>query len=151
MVQQNKKRGRHHTGWAGALATGAELSRRSYDASITLGNTPTLDLLCNSPQGCSFQVQVKSLSAPNAVAIQKRLMEADVPRNNFFFVIVLFPKENEKPARFFILTHAEVIELWKKMPRTKKNGEPYKAGWEGLNWGLVADADCENRWGKLPP
>ena len=36
-------RSRHHTAWAGAFAVAAELSRREYDAAITVGNSvPTL-------------------------------------------------------------------------------------------------------------
>ena len=70
------KRTSHYTAWAGLLALAAELSRRGYDAAITLGNTPSLDLICSSPSGTPFTVQVKSLSAANWVLIQKAMLKA---------------------------------------------------------------------------
>ncbi len=147
---ENMKRGKHHTSWAGALAVGAHLSRSSYDVTFTLGNTPNIDLLCCSPLGAAFKVQVKSLSQPNVVPIQLRLM-CESPRHDLFFVVVLVPMEAERPLEFYVLTHAEVNALWQQMPKVKANGEAYKPGWEGLYWKLVSTNDCLNQWGKLPP
>jgi hypothetical protein len=141
------KRTRHHTGWAGALYVAAELSRRGYDAALTFGNTPSLDLLCASPNGKPFKIQVKSLTTGNAVLIQKSLLDT-APQPDLFFAIVLVPAKEEAPMEFRILTHHEVTELWKSMPKVKKDGQPYKPGMDGLNWGVVKP--YKGGWEKLP-
>jgi hypothetical protein len=140
------ERSRHHTGWAGALATAAELSRRGYDAAITLGNTPSLDLICSSPSGESFTVQVKSLSAPNWVLISRHLLEQD-PRPAFFFVIVLVPKSDDRPFEFFVLTHEEAHRRYGNQRKVRGDGTP-RLGGEGLTWGDVKPH--LSRWDKLP-
>lgn len=43
------------------MAVASELSRRGYAAAITLANTPRIDILCSSPSGTPFSVQVKSM------------------------------------------------------------------------------------------
>jgi hypothetical protein len=140
-------RSRHHTGWAGALAVAAELSRRGYDAAITLGNTPALDLICASPSGKPFTVQVKSLSTWNWILIQKTLLD-EMPRDNLFFAVVLVPSDFEKPFEFHILTHAEACDSYRQQRKVKKDGTPYKPGMDGLAWGDVKPH--KNRWDKLP-
>ena len=87
-------RKRQYTAWAAALATAAELSRRSYDVTITFGNTPKVDLLCSVPDGKQFKVQVKGISSRNALFIQKHFLEGTL-EPNLFLVIVLF--EDNKP------------------------------------------------------
>ena len=64
-------RSTQHTGAAGTLAVASELSRRGYDAAITLGNTPTLDILCSSPDGTPFTVQVKSVSSHSGCSSER--------------------------------------------------------------------------------
>lgn len=141
-------RSRHHTGWAGALAVAAELSRRSYDTTLTLGNTPSFDLLCSSPKENPMKVQVKSLSSKTFILIQNKLLRVEKGSDDFFFVIVFIPPENEKPLEFFVLSHQEIIDIWKDMPTTRKDGQPYKPGMDGVNWGRITEH--RNRWDKLP-
>ena len=140
-------RSRHHTGWAGALAVAAELSRRGYDAAITLGNTPALDLICASPSGKSFTVQVKSLSAWNWILVQRTLLE-ESPKDNVFFAVVLVPSDLEKQFEFYILTHTEACDSYRQQRKVKKDGTAYKPGMEGL---AVGDVKPHNgKWDKLP-
>lgn len=141
------KRSRHHTGWAGVLATAAELTRRCYDVTLTFGNTPKTDLVAAAPSGDAFCLQVKSASTPNWVPIQKAILESPV-RSNLFFVIVLVPSAPDAHFRFFVLTHAEIQAAWDKVPKTTRAGQPLKPGWEGIGWGAVAPH--ENAWHKLP-
>jgi hypothetical protein len=129
------------------LATAAELSRRLYDVTITLGNTPTTDLLAAAADGSAFRVEVKSASTPNFVPIHKAILESPV-RSDLVFVIVLVPRETTESFRFFVMTHAEVRAAWNVARKTTKLGQPHKPGWEGLNWGAVATH--ENCWNKLP-
>lgn len=140
-------RSRHHTGWAGALGVASELSRREYDAAITLGNTPTLDLICSSPGGRSFTVQVKTASSRTWILIKKAILLAE-PRNDLYFAIVFIPPDRAKPLEYHILTHAEVCAAYNRQSKTRRDGEPYKTGMEGIGW-----ADVKNhagRWDKLP-
>jgi hypothetical protein len=140
-------RSKHHTAWAEALAVAAELSRRGYDATLTLGNTPALDLLCASPSGKPFKMQVKSLTTGNAVLIQKPLLERE-PQSDLFFAVVIVPASATDPMEFRIMTHQEVVDHWRTMPKVKKDGQPYKPGMDGLNWGIVKP--YVGGWGKLP-
>ena len=137
----------HHTGWAGALAVAAEVSRRGYDAALTLGNTPALDLICSSPEGSTFTVQVKSSSSPNWIRISLKYLECH-PAPGLFFAVVLVPIDADLPFAFHILTHREVCALYAKQSRTRRDGVPLKPGHEGIGW---ADAiKHASRWDKLP-
>ena len=144
---EHAARSKHHTGWAGALAVAAELSRREYDAAITLGNTPALDLICSSPGRTSFTVQVKSLSAHNWVLIRKEHLTG-LRRLDLYFVVVVVPNDVSEPFSFHILTHAEVCELYEMQPKKRNDGKPLKPGMEGVAWADVAQ--YLGRWGKLP-
>lgn len=137
----------HHTGWAGALGVAAELSRRGYDATITLGNTPMLDLLCSSPSGQTFKVQVKSLIRPNWVFVQKSLLDRP-PVADLYFAIVLVPEDYARPFEYHFLTHGEACDLYRQHPQLKKNGQPYRPGGDGLAWKEVRPH--QDRWDKLP-
>lgn len=141
------KRPTHYTSWAGVLAVASELSRRRYDASLTLGNTPRTDLICTSPSGHSFRVQAKGTSTPNAVRIQRDFLQGP-PQKDLILVVVLVPLETELPYQYFLMTHSEVTAAWSAMPKAKRDGTPHKPGHDGLNWGTVA-ANL-NRWEKLP-
>jgi hypothetical protein len=146
-VVKRANRSRHYTSWAGVLATAAELSRRSYDVTITLGNTPTTDLLAAAPDGPAFRVEVKSASTPNFVPIQKTVLEGP-EHSDLLFIIVLVPRTDEQPFRFFVMTHADVLAAWKKERKVTRSGQPYKAGWEGLSWSAIRS--FEGCWHKLP-
>ena len=140
-------RSRHHTAWAGLLAVAAELSRRSYNASITLGNTPALDLICTSPAGVPFAVQVKSASTKTWVPIQQQWLEA-APRADLYLAVVFIPRDLALPPEFHILTQAEACTFYARQRRVRRNGMPYKPGWTGLAWADVSPS--RSMWAKLP-
>jgi hypothetical protein len=52
---------RYKTQWAAQFYAAAELTRRGYLVSLTLGNAPVADLLAVSPSGKHFMVDVKGL------------------------------------------------------------------------------------------
>jgi hypothetical protein len=138
-------RSNHHTGAAGVLAVAAELSRRGYDAAITLGNTPTIDIICSVPEHKPFRVQVKSVSYPNWVQIRKEHLEH--PDQDLYFAVVLVPVDAAKPFAFHILTHAEVCNDYKNQSKNRKDGKPLKPGREGVAWAFVEKH--LGRWDKL--
>lgn len=140
-------RSKHHTGWAGALGMASELSRRGYDAAITLGNTPSLDLICSSPEGRRFTVQVKTASTKTWVYVQKAALEKK-PQADLFYAIAFIPPDDGQALQYFILTSAEVHESYQGQRHTKRDGSPYKPGHEGLGWRDVTPHVA--RWDKLP-
>jgi hypothetical protein len=140
-------RSRHHTGWAGALGVASELSRRSYDAAITLGNTPALDLICSSSGQKRFTVQVKSNTTKTWVRIRKEALERD-PQPDLFFAFVFIPVDSTMPFEYYILTNAEVHEAYRRQVKTKRDGQPYKPGFEGIGW--IDVSPHPGGWDKLP-
>lgn len=139
-------RSTHHTGWAGALAVAAELSRRGYDAAITLGNTPVLDIICSSPKQKMFKIQVKSVSGPNWVQIRKDHLEH--PDDGLYFAVVWVTADDAKPFVFHILTHGEVCRDYEAQAKVRRDGNPLKPGREGVGRPLVKES--LDRWDKLP-
>ena len=137
----------HHTGWAGALAVAAELSRRGYDAAITLGNTPALDFICSSPEGATFKIQVKSSSSRNWIRISLKYLERP-PAPDLLFAVVLVPTDLDLPFAFHILRHDEVCALYAKQSRMRRDGTPLKSGHEGIGWSDALRHAA--RWDKLP-
>jgi hypothetical protein len=129
------------------FAVGSELCRRGYDVALTVGNTPTKDLMCESPARRVFKVQVKGTSTKNFVLVQKRVLEAATD-DGLVFVVVLVPPDSAEGIQFFVLTHAEVQAAHRAQPKTKRSGDPHKPGFEGMNWGQVVAH--ESRWDKLP-
>lgn len=128
-------------------AVAAELSRRGYDAAITLGNTPTIDIVCASPKGTPFKVQVKSASGPNWVRVRREHLIPPVD-NDLFFIIVLIPKDVTEPFRFHILRHGEICKNFSSQSPLRRDGKPLAPGGEGLAWAFVNAG--ANHWEKLP-
>ena len=143
------KRDRHYTSWAATLATAAELARRCYDATITFGNTPKVDLLAATKEGPAFKVQVKGISKKeNGVWIKKSFFDGQPQRDLFLFIVEVPGQDKKEPFQFFIMTHKESKEAFDSTRKVKRDGTPYKKGNEGLNW-----KDFKNhkdRWDKLP-
>ena len=141
------KRATQHTSSAAVLATGAELSRRGYDVTFTLGNTRRVDMLCAIPDGKSFKVQVKGISNANGFYIDKSFFAGSTQRDLFLVVVLVPPIGDGAQIRFFVLSHANARTEFSKMPKSKKDGRPYVNG-SGLNWGSVKS--YESRWDKFP-
>jgi len=141
------KRAIQHTSSAAVLATGAELSRRGYDVTFTLGNTRRVDMLCSVPDGPSFKIQVKGISTANALFIDKSFFTGDAQSDLFLVVVLVPPLGNASQLRFFVLSHADAKNEFSKMPTHKRDGRPYVTGF-GLNWGSIKH--YENAWHKFP-
>jgi hypothetical protein len=84
------KRAIQQTSSAAVLATGAELSRRGYDVTFTLGNTRKVDMLCAVPDGRTFKVQVKGLSNRNGFYIDKSFFDG-ATQDDLYLVVVYVP------------------------------------------------------------
>ena len=141
------KRAIQHTSSAAVLATGAELSRRGYDVTFTLGNTRRVDMLCSVPDGQSFKVQVKGISTANAIYIDKSFFDGPIQQDLFLVVVLVPPLGDDSLPRFFVLSHSDAKNQFSKQRTFKRDGSPYKiAG--GLNFGSIKP--YENAWGKFP-
>lgn len=92
-------------GNAGQFRVASELCRRGMQASITLGNTPGVDVLCMSADGRKcVTIQVKTFRAgQNKCTVGEK---AEVDRGGSFFWVLVGLKDDEHPnatERFYIL------------------------------------------------
>jgi hypothetical protein len=142
----------YQTQWAGQFGVAHELVRRGYLVTFTTGNAPGDDLLCLSPSGVAFSVQVKSLSDKMYFIYQKSLLESPPTR---FFVFVLVPPDCSQQPEYYVLNNIQFVRLAKEQEQIlreleKKRGKPYAKFAPGINYSTVARHDFRNAWGNLP-
>ena len=139
----NKQSKKYRTQWASQFYVAAELTRRGYLVSLTLGNAPVADLLVVSPARRQFWVDVKGQSTRNFWLIQRRER-----CEHLFFILVYLPK-GEDPPRFFVLS---CTEMMKKREEYRKHiestGGKYKGDMGGMNW--TTAFEHEDDWSILP-
>ena len=146
LAEMKRERDKQQTSSAAVLAIGAELSRRGYDVTFTLGNTRRVDMLCSVPNGPLFKIQVKGISGEYGFYIDKSFFEGRTQENLFLVVVLVPPLGDDGRFRFIIRTHAEGKDEFSTMPQRKRDGSPRPN--PGLNWGSVNR--YENAWGKFP-
>jgi hypothetical protein len=153
-AQMTDRRKRYLTQWSGQFGAAHELSRRGYLVTFTTGNAPAVDLLCQSPGGVPFSVQVKSLSSRTSFILQKSLLQ---PKDNLFFILVVLSSLPSERPEYFVLTHRQILQVIEKMKRwmkekEKRTGKKYKEFPPGINYSLlVRDFDFRDAWDGLPP
>jgi len=132
----------YFTQWASQFYVAAELTRRGYLVSLTLGNAPSVDLLVVSPSGKQFMVDVKGLRRRNWWITGR-------PKEDIFYILVYVPEDVEKSPRFFIMTSSEVkSEVEKHIENLKLKGRRVTELEYGFSWKTAFK--YENQWGKLP-
>ena len=122
------------TQWSATYLVAAELTRRGYRVGWPMGNAPIKDLLVESPKGLRFEVDVKGGSYGSNVKSYWHLVQEDRVKGqclpSLFFVFVRVDPDLLKPADFFILSHKDLIDLYKSLtltvPSMTRKGEPYK-------------------------
>jgi hypothetical protein len=92
------------TGVSGEYFVAAELSRRGWVATITLKNTPNIDVIATSPDGSRFvNIQVKTRSVGNRQGwILNKGIESIVNSDNFFIIFVDLVGIDARPDYFII-------------------------------------------------
>lgn len=92
------------TGVSGEYFVAAELSRRGWIATITLKNTPNIDIVATTPDGSrNVNIQVKTRSIGNRQGwILNKGIEEIAPSNNFFIAFVDLVSIDSKPDYFII-------------------------------------------------
>jgi len=145
MSERGKKRStRYFSQWSSTFYAAAELTRRGYLVSITLGMAPKVDLLVESPSGKPFKVQVKSLQYRNYWLIGEVH-----PEDDLFYMLVYVPRDLSRPPEFCILTSREAYEEVEKYQEgLKAKGKPITP----LEYCIPFDAafKYKNAWDKLP-
>jgi len=142
MVKKSLQKRKYQTQWTSQFYVAAELTRRGYLVSLTLGNAPISDLLVQSSKGVLFTVDVKGQSTKNFWLIQRR-----EPSSDHYFIFVYLPKDGS-PPEFFVASSKEVMrrrEEYKKEMETKGR---YRDDLGGIRWSTVLT--YRNRWDTLP-
>ncbi len=142
-------RSTHHTSWTASFAVAAELSRRCYDVTFTVGNAPRYDLFCTEPGPLktTFKVRVKGMSKPGAFWVRSQFFSPPTDKY-LFLVVVLVPQPIDDPFRYFILSHHQAQEEFKKMPTTTKDGREIGPDLTGLYFRSITP--YEGAWQTLP-
>lgn len=110
---QNQK---YQLSMAGEYGVCAELCKRGYDISITMGNTKAVDIFVFLQDGTMRRVEVKTTRSSRFVTrfFQKYFNKS---LNNHPDIWVLVHIDTNNNSRFFILTHEEMGKV-----QMKRNG-----------------------------
>jgi hypothetical protein len=111
MTKNKSRRDGQKSGLAGELFVAAELLKREYQVSLTLGNAKSVDLFVQKhAKSPAVTVQVKTLRSSNCYLIGVRDVN---PEQIYVFVLLHKPGE---PVEYFILHGQHMIdhpqELW---------------------------------------
>lgn len=141
----------YRTRWASQYAVVSELTRRNYPVALPLGNIPNLDLLCQSLDRKSFSVQVKSLSSKTYFPLQNSLIEKEM--KDLYFVFTWVPSQYNQPIEYLILSHKQLLDIWKKEKeegkrKEKQRGRPYKVWSESISYRALMN--FKDKWKNLP-
>jgi hypothetical protein len=134
---------RYYTQWAAQFFAAAELTRRGYLVSLTLGNAPVVDILAVSPLEQHFRVDVKGLAAPNFWLIRER----DVPVD-LYDILVLMP-EPPAPPQFFVASGTGLMaEVRALKEKSLAANQQFKDSGAGITW--ASSQKYRDRWDVLP-
>ena len=117
---------RQKTGLSGELFVAAELLKRNFQVSLTLGNAKSIDLLVYDEKiNCTFEVQVKSLRKPNYFDTDpKKIIGSHI------YAFVLLNDPGESVEIFFlkgeIILNEKIKFFGKDHETSKRNGIYYK-------------------------
>jgi len=142
----------YQTQWAGQFGAAHELTRRGYLVTFTAGNAPATDLLCQSPSGEAFPVQVKSLKTKTYFLYQASLLEG---KKKLYFIFVLIPESLQRDPEYFILNKEQFLRVAEEQENIlkeseKRHGKPYAKFSPGINYSVLARHDFRDAWGNLP-
>jgi hypothetical protein len=151
----------NQTQWTGQFGVAHELTRRGYLVAFTMGNTPDRDLLCESPKGTHFSVQVKSLSSHFAFLFQESLLSS---KQNLYFILTVVPailpsasnSKPTKPVEYFVLNQKQLRQVVDEQKRVDeaagiKRGRPLAPFSPGVSYSVLAKRfNFRDAWGNLP-
>lgn len=155
------------TQWAGQFGLASELSRRHYVVTFTLGNTTGQDILCCSPEGRKFSIEVKTIKGKTSWLFSER------PRGWFehkpdtdssgladYYALIYIPTKIDLPMEYYLLK-AEMLrdayhaQLNFAQAREASGKKPYAAFQPGIDLKVMVEftkaCECRNQWNLLPP
>lgn len=117
-------------GRAGELRVASELCRRGYCATVTMGNTPNVDVLCsNSDWTKTIFIQVKTFRAGAKDCQVGKSAEKDFGKRYFWILVGLHDNNETVAEEFYIIPSANMAknmqlkhELVKKVLKYKDSG-----------------------------
>lgn len=136
------------TQWTAQFLVAAELARRNYVVSFTMGNaTPTADLMVGHLlSGAQFWVDVKGLSSPSTWLVER---PGKPMVSGLFYILVLVAQSRDKD-RFFVLTQNDARKLISQYSEERGGkGSLNPLGFSGFPFSRPTK--FERLWHKLPP
>jgi hypothetical protein len=138
---------RYSVQWAAQFFVAAELTRKGYTISFTLGNAPETDLhVSNIDSSIQFRVDVKGHSTKNFWEIKYKK-----PKEDLFYILVdVFMN----PPIYYILHSEEMMKEWKEYHdyiikfRKEKGRKPPS---DNYRWGIrhTQAIKYKDRWDIL--
>ena len=126
---------RYGVQWGAQFFVAAELTRRGYVISFTLGNAPETDLhVSNIDSSIQFRVDVKGHSRENFWEIKYKK-----PKDDLFYILVDLFSDTYNPPKYYILCSKEAMKEWQDYKkhiiakRQEKGREPPPENWR---WGI---------------
>ncbi len=120
-------------GSAGEFIVSSELSRRGIIATLTLKNTPLIDIIATNPKkGSVVNIQVKTKSSRNSQGwVLSDKVEEKTNLKKLYFVFVNFKELSQLPD-YYIIPHNIFSDYIKKINKewlsgTYKDGQARKA------------------------
>lgn len=136
----------HRTQWATQFLAAAELVRRGYTVSFTMGNsTPIADLMVGTPDGEQFWIDVKGLSVKS-----DWLVNPKASHKNLFYILVYLsplaePGTERLPDQFYILSQQEANDLEQAYRDARPGNKTTMKGFR-----FASAEPHRDRWDKLP-
>ena len=135
-----------NTQWAAQFLVAAELTRRGYTVSFTMGNnTPVADLMVGASSGKMFWVDVKGLAQKSPWLLRPKANRPDL----YYILVYLTPLANQpnvrQPDRFFVLTQPEANTLVSNYAKAHPGDKGTMPG-----FGFNDPRAAEDAWHKLP-
>jgi len=117
-----------------------------------MGNAPTVDLICISPNKQKFSVQVKSLRSKTYFIYQKSLL---APNLDLYIIFVLVPEAPLEPAEYFVLNNTQFLSIVEEennrlKEAEKVRGKPYADFSPGIIYRTLNREEFRNAWHNLP-
>lgn len=120
------------TGISSEFFVAAELARRNFNVTLTLGNTKKIDLLIENEE-IVIPIQVKGIHSPKSISWNLKLNT--VKENIVYILVNLNAKEYEFPE-FYIFNGKEI----KKFIKIAKSGRDW------INYNEVKKSSAFNNW-----
>lgn len=126
---------KNHTGISAEFFVAAELSRRGYNVTFTLGNTKAIDLIIERDTKL-ISIQVKGIKRTKSICWNLKRTSV---RAGIIYVFVNLHADTLLSPQYFILTSEEVT----------KHLKPTKSGRDYIDYNYMKKNDFENGWEKI--